>query len=62
MAINFPDSPSVNQTFEVGNRVWTYNGTAWILTGGAGIPDGGVLDGGAPSTTAQYYTYDGGTP
>lgn len=62
MAINFPDSPTLNQTFTVGTKTWQYNGTAWILLSGAGIPDGGVLDGGTPGSTTQYYTYDGGNP
>ena len=43
-AINFPDSPNVNDTFTVGNKTWTYNGSYWVAsgvasTGGAGIPD-----------------------
>lgn len=29
MAINFPDSPSVNDTYTVGDRTWTWNGTVW---------------------------------
>lgn len=29
MAINFPDSPSLNQEFTVGDRVWFWNGTVW---------------------------------
>lgn len=62
MSISFPSSPSVNQTYTVGNHTWTYNGSSWVLTGSAGIADGGVLDGGTPSTTTQYYSYDGGTP
>lgn len=28
-AIDFPNSPSVNDTFTVGNRVWKWNGTVW---------------------------------
>jgi len=28
-AIDFPNSPSVNQTHTVGNRVWKWNGTTW---------------------------------
>ena len=28
-AIDFPNSPSLNQTHTVGNRVWKWNGTTW---------------------------------
>ena len=28
-AIDFPNSPSVNNTHTVGNRVWKWNGTVW---------------------------------
>lgn len=31
MAINFPDSPSVNDTHTVGNRTWKWDGTVWNL-------------------------------
>lgn len=29
MAIDFPTSPTTGQSFQSGNQVWTYNGTAW---------------------------------
>lgn len=29
-AINFPDSPSVDDTFTVGTKTWTWNGSYWI--------------------------------
>lgn len=29
MATDFPDSPILNDTHTVGNRTWTWNGTAW---------------------------------
>jgi len=29
--INFPNSPSVNQTYAIGNRTWKYNGAGWEL-------------------------------
>ena len=29
MAINFPDSPYLNQVFTAGQRTWTWNGRAW---------------------------------
>jgi hypothetical protein len=31
MAINFPDSPSVNDTVSVGDRTWIWDGTVWKL-------------------------------
>lgn len=42
MALNFPASPSLNDTYTVGDRTWKFNGTAWdlqsvnILTGSLG--------------------------
>jgi hypothetical protein len=32
MAIDFPDSPSVDQQYTVGDRTWTWNGSYWALT------------------------------
>jgi len=32
MAIDFPDSPSVDQQYTVGDRTWTWNGDYWALT------------------------------
>jgi hypothetical protein len=29
MAINFPDSPSINEEFSAGERIWIWNGTVW---------------------------------
>lgn len=31
MAINFPDSPSLNEIFTAGDRTWQWDGTAWVL-------------------------------
>jgi len=31
MAINFPDSPTVGQTFTVGLKVYTWDGTKWVF-------------------------------
>jgi hypothetical protein len=28
-AIDFPNSPTLNQVYTVGNRVWKWNGTTW---------------------------------
>ena len=32
MAINFPTSPSVNDTHTVGNKTWKWDGVAWTFT------------------------------
>jgi hypothetical protein len=33
MAINFPDSPTLNQEFTSGTTTWRYDGTKWNMTG-----------------------------
>jgi hypothetical protein len=35
MAINFPDSPSVNDTHTVGDKTWVWDGTVWSVVVGA---------------------------
>lgn len=39
MPLDFPSSPSVNDTYTLGNKTWTYNGAGWYLTatGSTGI-------------------------
>lgn len=41
MAINFPNSPTLNQSFTAGDRTWTWNGYAWDSVGTA-IEEGPV--------------------
>jgi hypothetical protein len=57
--IDFPNSPSVNQTFTVGERTWKWTGTTWDVvvttqvtgpTGATGATGPGVAAGG---TTGQ---------
>jgi len=36
MAINFPDSPSVDQEHTVGNTTWKWDGTVWNALGSVG--------------------------
>lgn len=40
--IDFPDTPSIGQTFNVGDRVWAWNGSFWaaVPTTGAQGPPG----------------------
>jgi len=65
-AIDFPDSPSVNDTHTVGNRVWKWNGTVWEVvrstvpysTGATGStgPTGPTGSTGATGTTGSTVT------
>jgi hypothetical protein len=38
MAIDFPNSPSVNDTFTVGTRTWIWDGTTWELVATSSDP------------------------
>jgi len=31
MAIDFPDTPSTNETYTSGNRTWKYDGEKWVV-------------------------------
>lgn len=35
-ALDFPNSPTLNQVFSSGNRTWTWDGTAWVSSGTVG--------------------------
>src|SRR4051812_39425495 len=34
MAINFPSSPTIGNTYTVAEKTWQYNGKGWVLTSG----------------------------
>src|SRR4249919_2930850 len=36
MAINFPSSPAVNDTYTAASKTWLYNGRGWVLQPVAG--------------------------
>ena len=52
MAISLPSSPTVGQTYTLGGKIWTWNGTAWklpsttstlpVLYGGTGLTSAGT--------------------
>lgn len=39
MAIDFPNSPTIGDSFTVGNRTWIWDGTAWELSIVSAIPN-----------------------
>ena len=43
MALNFPDSPTLNQVYSTGGKTWSYNGSRWVLVIATAIID--VADG-----------------
>lgn len=72
MAINFPNSPSVNDTFSVGNTLYEWDGTAWrraqdrpIVTTGTSSPSNpvdGELWFNETDESLELYYDDGVTP
>ena len=60
MPIDFPNSPSVGQTYSVGNRTWKWDGTSWAV--GTGAPSIYVQDTApaSPQTGDQWYESDTG--
>ena len=58
MPINFPDSPSLNDTHTVGDKTWTWDGTAWTLVQN-NVADHGNLGGLADDDHTQYLLADG---
>lgn len=59
MALDFPNSPSVNDTFAIGDTTWTWDGTVWKRTPGpyytSGVVDakGDLLVGTTPNTIVR---------
>ena len=62
-AIDFPNSPALNDTFSNAGKNWFYNGYAWTLTGvsTAGLGNSYNLDGGVAVTNyGGISSIDGG--
>jgi len=36
--LNFPSSPTVGQTYTLGSRSWTWNGSGWYASGSSASP------------------------
>ena len=57
MAINFPDSPTLFQSYSFGGRAWRYDGEKWVLIYSSVNIDGGL----ASSVYGGVPTIDGGS-
>lgn len=53
MAIDFPDFPSVDNTYTVGNRTWTWDGSAWNLSSTANNGINLAIASSAPTTPIE---------
>lgn len=64
--IDFPSSPTVDQTYTFNGRTWKWNGSGWEIVGSGGSGGGSSntnIDGGLPdSSYAAITPIDGGTP
>ena len=58
MALNFPTSPSLNQTHTVGTKTWKWNGYAWDIQVSTGSTGGGGV---AESLNVQFSNSTGAT-
>jgi hypothetical protein len=43
MALDFPSSPSVNDTYTLGSRTWKWNGLGWEMVSATTAGDEGLL-------------------
>lgn len=58
MAINFPDNPSLNQTFTANDRTWVWNGSYWkSISSSTSIVDADTLDGQDGSYYLNYSNF-----
>lgn len=61
MSLDFPDSPSNGQTYTSPGPPplsWTYDGTKWVVSGGAGVGD---VVGPGSAVSGNVATYSGAT-
>lgn len=59
MAINFPDTPSLNDTHTVGSTTWIYDGEKWLVLAPT-IELDDLADVSAPSpSTGDFLKWDG---
>lgn len=54
MAVNFPDSPTLNDTFTSGSRTYVYDGTAWRLQVSTAVLSGSLSSDLVPTSNEAY--------
>lgn len=59
MAIDFPNSPSINATYTVGSKTWTYDGEKWNVSIAPTTLDSISDVTAATPTSGDYLKYDG---
>jgi hypothetical protein len=55
MALNFPDSPSVNQVFTSGAAAWRWTGTKWVVSGGSYVTTISDTPPSTPISGSEWY-------
>jgi len=61
MAIQFPSSPTLNQTYTHNSITWTYNGTAWTKSSGSNVAATPTTVSDQLNTSTGYFDLPGGT-
>lgn len=57
MAIDFPNSPTTNQTYTVGATTWTYDGEKWVITASGRTGPSAVTVSDTAPTSPSYGTF-----
>jgi hypothetical protein len=58
MAIDFPNSPTTNQTYTVSGRTWKWTGSVWDLVNPEFTMTAGTSFPSSPATAQQFFRTD----
>lgn len=61
MPLDFPNTPSTNDTYSAGGRTWIYNGTTWVLSAYVGVIPAGSVGTTELANNAVHYSKLGPT-